>query len=606
MRAFSTNNAQNGKPNSLQPIKGNTPFFVAQAKLSVGEADDAYEKEADSVADKVVQRMENGAFRASKTFFPLATIQKKTEEENTEIQQKPLSDSITPLVQLKSVEDEQIQEKCEECEKETAISKASEEDGISKIKKKCEACEQKEESIQKKSSKSSSASASNIESTLKSTKGSGTPLPKNSKAKLEKSFGADFGNVRIHNNSTSVQMSRALGAQAFTNGNDIYFNSGKFNPSTKSGKHLLAHELTHVIQQNKGITNSFIQKQVSQNSPACLQLTPEQLNEIRTEVNIGIARLEHFSQHPQNYFSEQLDHSAIRNVQSHVSATLGLTRLLLSDLTNNSVQICIGYCPRAAEACFFNDLNRIVLTNSIVEHIDRVSVGSILHEYKHYKQLESHTQQTAQATRALIHTPLDELNNEYEAMLAGILFSRVPVSTTSQSPIIETPGSAPGMLAERGANSSSGIRFITEEVLDYSRTHENSERVATNDLSELRSLRSGYSEQISINSPAIHYPVRWANNRLILFNPEGESVPLGEMSATEAAVDILVLDAFWASPESESFLQSPNNFGYLIVYSGETILNQIYLRKQRPPSRNHLVPQQPRPITPDIDFSQFE
>ncbi len=270
MRAFSINSAQNGKPNSLQPTKGNTPFFAAQAKLSVGKADDAYEKEADSVADKVVQRMENGAFRTSETFFPPATIQKKNEEENTEIQQKPLSDSITPLVQLKSVADEQIQEKCEECEKEAGISKASE-NGIPKIQKKCEDCEQKEENIQKKSSKNSNASASNIESTLKSTKGNGTPLPKNSKAQLEKSFGADFGNVRIHNNSTSVQMSRALGAQAFTNGNDIYFNSGKFNPSTKSGKHLLAHELTHVIQQNKGINNNI--QRACENSPATIPST---------------------------------------------------------------------------------------------------------------------------------------------------------------------------------------------------------------------------------------------------------------------------------------------------------------------------------------------
>ena len=114
MRAFSSHSAQNGKPNSLQPLKGNTPFFAAQAKLSVGKADDAYEKEADSVADKVLQRMENGAIHNSETFFPAAKIQKQNEEDSTEIQQKPLSDSITPLVQLKSVEEEKIQEKCEE------------------------------------------------------------------------------------------------------------------------------------------------------------------------------------------------------------------------------------------------------------------------------------------------------------------------------------------------------------------------------------------------------------------------------------------------------------------------------------------------------------
>jgi Domain of unknown function (DUF4157) len=54
-----------------------------------------------------------------------------------------------------------------------------------------------------------------------------------------------------------------LGAQAFTNGNDIYFNNGKYNPNSKDGKHLLAHELTHTVQQSGGKT---IQKQSKQTS----------------------------------------------------------------------------------------------------------------------------------------------------------------------------------------------------------------------------------------------------------------------------------------------------------------------------------------------------
>ncbi len=65
-------------------------------------------------------------------------------------------------------------------------------------------------------------------------------------------MGADFSGVRVHTDPTAVQMSKDLTAQAFTYGNDIYFNQGKFDPATRAGTHLLAHELTHVQQQKPG------------------------------------------------------------------------------------------------------------------------------------------------------------------------------------------------------------------------------------------------------------------------------------------------------------------------------------------------------------------
>ena len=61
--------------------------------------------------------------------------------------------------------------------------------------------------------------------------------------------GADFNEVRIHTDATAAEMNKSLGAQAFTLGKDIYFNAGKFKPDTIKGLHLLAHELTHTIQQ---------------------------------------------------------------------------------------------------------------------------------------------------------------------------------------------------------------------------------------------------------------------------------------------------------------------------------------------------------------------
>jgi len=91
-----------------------------------------------------------------------------------------------------------------------------------------------------------------IESELSSQAGNGDPLPNNTKSHMEAGFGADFSAVRVHADSKAGQLSRKINAQAFTHGSDIYFGSGKYNPQSASGGHLLAHELTHVVQQSGG------------------------------------------------------------------------------------------------------------------------------------------------------------------------------------------------------------------------------------------------------------------------------------------------------------------------------------------------------------------
>jgi hypothetical protein len=66
---------------------------------------------------------------------------------------------------------------------------------------------------------------------------------------MEPRFGVDFGGVRVHTGAEAAQMSRDLSAQAFTHGQDIYLGAGRYDPGSSAGKRLLAHELTHVIQQ---------------------------------------------------------------------------------------------------------------------------------------------------------------------------------------------------------------------------------------------------------------------------------------------------------------------------------------------------------------------
>jgi hypothetical protein len=80
----------------------------------------------------------------------------------------------------------------------------------------------------------------------------GAPLPESTKTRMETQFGSDFSQVRVHTDPGAVQMSQSLKAQAFTRGCHIYFGAGRYNPDSGSGQRLLAHELTHVVQQGGG------------------------------------------------------------------------------------------------------------------------------------------------------------------------------------------------------------------------------------------------------------------------------------------------------------------------------------------------------------------
>jgi outer membrane protein OmpA-like peptidoglycan-associated protein len=88
-----------------------------------------------------------------------------------------------------------------------------------------------------------------MEQKIQETQGSGSQIPSAVRESLEEKLGADFSSVRVHTDAKANRLSNALGANAFTTGNDIYFNQGRYDPESKSGQGLLAHELTHVVQQ---------------------------------------------------------------------------------------------------------------------------------------------------------------------------------------------------------------------------------------------------------------------------------------------------------------------------------------------------------------------
>jgi hypothetical protein len=90
----------------------------------------------------------------------------------------------------------------------------------------------------------------NIEDTIKSKKGSGEELADNVKEPMETAFDANFSGVKVHTDGESDQLNKSLNSRAFATGQDIFFSQGAYNPGSRDGQELLAHELTHVVQQN--------------------------------------------------------------------------------------------------------------------------------------------------------------------------------------------------------------------------------------------------------------------------------------------------------------------------------------------------------------------
>lgn len=214
------------------------PFF--QAKLTVGEPNDSFEKEADAVANDVVSRSQpaQGAIqrknisRIQRLATSGADEKSSTDEErmrrDKEIQTKPEIQRVSGGPQ-------------EEQEKEKVQAKKAE--------------EEKEEmggpvAQTKPDSASAGVASPQLSSRIGSTAGKGQALPSGVREGMSASIGHDFSDVNIHTDQQAAAMNRELGAQAFTHGKDIYFNNGKFNPETTDGKKLLAHELTHVVQQS--------------------------------------------------------------------------------------------------------------------------------------------------------------------------------------------------------------------------------------------------------------------------------------------------------------------------------------------------------------------
>ncbi|MCF3578354.1 DUF4157 domain-containing protein, partial [Planktothrix agardhii] len=214
-----------------------------QAKLVVGAPGDKYEKEADAMADKVVQAPpeEEGTIHLK----PLTESVQQRQEEDGTVHLKPLAQTIQRYEQEATLHLKRLSGILQQKEIEGVVHLKSIDNhipsGISQT--------LKQSTLISRQGNGGFAASENIETRVKSSKGGGNPLPDETRGFMEDRFGNDFSGVKVHTGSDAVQLSKDLGAQAFTHEQDVYFNSGKYSPHTDEGKKLLAHELTHTIQQ---------------------------------------------------------------------------------------------------------------------------------------------------------------------------------------------------------------------------------------------------------------------------------------------------------------------------------------------------------------------
>jgi len=176
-----------------------------QTKLIVGPADDEYEREADAVADAIV----DGESRVN--------------------------------VGVGGVDRPTIHRSCSACGTDSCS---------------CSVNADEEQRLYRKASatKTASFASASVSQRISEQRGRGKPLPVQDRSYYESRFARDLSQVRIHDNNESTHLARDVQAHAFTLGNEIFFGSAGYDPGNQSGRRLVAHELTHVVQQTDSHT----------------------------------------------------------------------------------------------------------------------------------------------------------------------------------------------------------------------------------------------------------------------------------------------------------------------------------------------------------------
>ncbi|MDZ8188765.1 MAG: DUF4157 domain-containing protein [Nostoc sp. ChiSLP02] len=294
--------------NSLVHDISRIPLRRPQTKLTINQPGDMYEQQADAVAHEVVGRLgqlEN-----------YTSIQRQQIPQEEQLQMKPLASSITPVAQRQEIPDQEEEEEEElqmkpldnsTLQRESLPEEEEEEElqmkslDNSTLQRESLPEEEEEEELQMKSLDNSTlqreslpeeeeelqmkpmvqrrgeagmAANPDLETSINQARGSGQPMADNIREPMEVAFGADFSDVKVHTDSQSDLLNQSIQARAFTTGQDVFFRQGEYKPGSRGGQELLAHELTHVVQQNGGAVQRLVQKAGSSNEQAVSEALP--------------------------------------------------------------------------------------------------------------------------------------------------------------------------------------------------------------------------------------------------------------------------------------------------------------------------------------------
>ena len=297
------------------PVPANSVWSLlatrVQTKLAVSAPDDPYEREADSVADRVMRMPDrwSGDQKPGSSSFShrgLAVQRRckacEDEDEEATLQRKPDGSAATapesarpPIAQpaargasLAAFDERCIPAGCVAPRSQTPgilgrralpagrparlgatpdvhhglLGRARTHDGFSlvqraplSIQRACAACEEHEDEEIVQATREGAAPlgpSSELESYIATSRGGGQPLPQSTLERFEWRFGRDLSDVRVHTDAGAARAAAAINSYAFATKSDVHFGAGRFQPGTPQGDRLLAHELTHTIQQTGG------------------------------------------------------------------------------------------------------------------------------------------------------------------------------------------------------------------------------------------------------------------------------------------------------------------------------------------------------------------
>jgi hypothetical protein len=212
--------ALNNSSAAPQPAATGMPIMP---KLTAGAVGDKYEQEADAVASQVVQQLNSPPDRMQRYGYG--------KKDEATFQRQPIAGAVQRVPGYGS-----------DAEEETVRMKPM---------------------VQLKGASVGGVAPPDLEEAIQRERSRGQALADNIRNPMENAFGADFGGVRIHTDNTADQLNQSIQAKAFTTEQDVFFRQGAYAPQSKGGQELLAHELTHVVQQNgRSVQRSLLQRNV--------------------------------------------------------------------------------------------------------------------------------------------------------------------------------------------------------------------------------------------------------------------------------------------------------------------------------------------------------